>query len=219
MPTQLGTLAAQATLRIDQLLMSLFIGREQLGYYVIAVAFGAVVQPIFSALATVALPRVLQAASLEAGGLQSARFIKIGFALAVPVIAVGVPTMPWVLPLIFGTRYVPSVLPAQVLLAAGVFQGQNALCANCLRGLGAPGRPTVAETVGLLVTAGLLAVLLPTMGILGAALASLLAYATVTVVELRFVSVHSGLSLTALARAPCLPAAPVAAAAIPEERS
>jgi Na+-driven multidrug efflux pump len=68
-----------------------------------------------------------------------------------------------------------------------------------LRGLGELGSVLVAEMCGLAVTAISLALLLKPMGIMGAAIASILGYATTFVVALYCGTRATGLSLTTLA--------------------
>ena len=100
--------------------------------------------------------------------------------------------MPWFVPLVFGASYQPAVRPAQLLMFAGLFQGANTILGSSLRGLGHPGLPALAELTGMIVTAGLLWLLLPTWRILGAAYASLIAYAVVSVVLAVFAFAFGG---------------------------
>jgi O-antigen/teichoic acid export membrane protein len=77
--------------------------------------------------------------------------------------------------------------------AAGVL-GLNLVLQEGLRGLGRPYAVLQAELAGLAVTAVALVALLYPMGILGAAIASLLGYSTVTVVLLLGARRYAGMS-------------------------
>lgn len=185
--TYLSSLAAQMNLRLDQLLMSSLVPMAQLGFYVIAVSFSSLLMPLFSALAIVTIPRVTQAPNLKAGGLQIVHSLQLGFGVGLPVMVLGIFTASWLIPLIFGGQYISSVLLGQVLLIAVISQGSNIVLGNGLRGLGHPGKTAISEGVGLVVTIVLLACMLPRLGALGAALASLIAYSFVMCIQIFFV--------------------------------
>ncbi len=179
MKTFFSSVAGQVSLRIDQLLMSIFLNPVQLGNYVVAVALSAVPGPLFSSLGIVALPRITQAPDRQAAGKEALRLVLFGLLAGGAASILGVIAVPRVLPLVFGAAYSASVLSAQVLLVATLFQGLNLIQGNSLRALGYPGRPAVAEGIGMVISLVLLALLLPRMGILGAAVASLAAYAMI----------------------------------------
>jgi O-antigen/teichoic acid export membrane protein len=185
--TYLSSLAAQANLRMDQLLMSSWLVLDQLGWYVVAVSFASMISPLFNALAVVTLPRVTRAADLKAGGRQIARHVQLAMALGLPTMGVVIIAAPQLLPLFFGDRYLPSVPLARILVVGAVFQGANVILGNGLRGLGLPGKTALSEGAGLVVTIVLLVSLLPAYGALGAACASLSACSLVAVIQLSFI--------------------------------
>jgi len=84
----------------------------------------------------------------------------------------------WLIPLIFGARFAPSVpviwwiLPGTVALAVA-----KVMCSD-LMARGTPQYATIFAFVSLIITVSLDLVLIPRMGIQGAALASSLAYLT-----------------------------------------
>lgn len=188
-----SALAAQTSLRLDQLLMSILGLATQLGFYVVAVAVASFTGPFFTALAILALHRVTTSPSSADAAAEIRRVLQVGLFLGVPLILVGVLAVWPLLPVIFGTPYTPARLPAQILLLASLFQGANAILGNCLRGLNLPGRPAAAEGAGSVVTIVLLVWLLPRYGAVGAAAVSLVAYAVVALLELRFLQREGGL--------------------------
>jgi len=183
-----GGLAAQATLRLDQMLMSAMGLVAPLGIYAVAVAVASGVGPVFAALAVVVLHRATRAAKDETPAREIGRVLELALLVGLPVVFAGIALAPSVVPFVFGEPYRPSVLPAQVLLVAAFFQGMNAILGNALRAIGRPGRSSIAEGVGCAVTVALLLVLLPRYGALGAATASLAAYALVTLIQFRSVA-------------------------------
>jgi O-antigen/teichoic acid export membrane protein len=183
-----GGLAAQATLRLDQMLMSAMSLVAPLGIYAVAVAVASGVGPVFAALAVVVLHRATRAGADARPHAEIRRILGLSLLVGLPLVAAGVALAPVVVPFVFGEPYRPSVLPAQVLLVAAFFQGMNAILGNALRAIGRPGRSSIGEGVGCAVTVALLLVLLPRYGALGAAAASLAAYALVTLIQFRSVA-------------------------------
>lgn len=174
--TQVASFAAQANLRLDQLVISFVASASDLGRYVVAVAFASMIGPLFSAVATVALADGAQG---KPAGPHALRILKwtalAGLAITLPAIAVAPILLPW----LFGKAFASAVAPARILLAASLPQGLNAVMGNLLRVAGRPGSPTIAECGGLLVTCALLPPFLVRYGLNGAALVSLASYLTV----------------------------------------
>jgi len=197
--TQVASLAAQTNLRADQAIMSIVLQPAQFGLYVVAVSVSGVLSPLMNALTVVILPRTTHAESELAGVLLVARHVKLACLLSIPVIAVAVLLMPWVLPMLFGHAFAPAVLTAQILVVASLFQGLNAMLGNSLRGLGHPSLPALGEGAGMLITVSLLFLLLPGFGIAGAAVASLCAYSFVAIAEFILVARVAGMSSRHLA--------------------
>lgn len=180
--TQAASIAANATLRLDQLLLSLLATSLELGQYAVAVAIAGAPGPLYSAFAALVIPAVSREAKKGRGSRELLRHTRWAFIAGVPIITVGLLVMKPAVTVAFGDAYSPAVLPARILLVAAVFQGVNAILGNGLRTLGNPTAAAIGEGVGLIATVALLAMLLRPYGIVGAAVASLVAYAIVTVV-------------------------------------
>lgn len=167
--------------RMDQLVMGAFLSPHLLGLYAVAVAWSLAVTPVSNAFGQVILPRLAGAQSSEdaaerlcatsriASGINA--LMGLGFLLISPLAVY----------IVFGASFAPAIPATMVLVVAAVCLGMNQFLEEAVRGLGRPGLATVAELCGFAVTAVGLAVLLPRFGILGAALASLLSYATVLI--------------------------------------
>jgi O-antigen/teichoic acid export membrane protein len=189
----ISSVVAQTNLRLDQMIMSAVVPFAELGKYVVAVAMSSTVAPLYTTLAIVALPQVTRHNEAEAGGRESVRYFQLGVLAGVPVMIVAALAMPWLLPLLFGSQYPGAVLPAQILMLATLSQGMNVILGNCLRGLGRPGLPAIAEGIGVVVTVALLWLVLPVLGAVGAALTSLLAYSAAAATQVLFVTRAGGL--------------------------
>jgi O-antigen/teichoic acid export membrane protein len=194
--TYLASLTSQATLRLDQVLLSFLVIPEMLGYYAVAVAMSGAVSPLFNAAAIVILPRTLHSLDAAEGGRATVRTTLMVIALAIPAVLVAIIFCPWLVRLIYGPAFQPATASTRVLFVAGLFQGGNAILGNGLRGLGFPGEPARAELFGMVLTIALLLVLLIPFGILGAALTSLLAYGSVLGIQLLRLCECTGLGVT-----------------------
>jgi len=181
-------------MRLDQLLMGAFVSPHLLGFYVIGVTWSGAVMPLSNALSQVIVPRLsriidpLEAAGEFARASRLAAAVTVGTGIGFALIT------PFAMRVVFGSAFAPAVPAALVLVAAAVFLGVNQFLKEGLRGLGRPGLAAIAEGIGLAVTVPGLFILLPRLGILGAALASLVAYATVFTFLSMVLSRYVGLS-------------------------
>ncbi len=174
----LSSIPIMMNARLDQLVMSVFIAPAQLGYYAIAVVWAGITLPVSSAIANTAFAHVAGATTDRDGHATAIRAFRYGlFAnlIAAGALCIGTPLL---LPMLFGSQFMTSVVPAMLLVAASVFSGMNYIISDSLRGMNRPIAPAIAEGLGLLMTGLCLAILLPILGIVGAALASLLSYIT-----------------------------------------
>jgi O-antigen/teichoic acid export membrane protein len=164
--------------RLDQLVISVVLAPASLGLYVIAVTMSSVAALLGNSLSLVTLPLV----SRLAPGPDRARFVTrlTGLTFGVSALA-ALPLIvmtPYLIDVLFGSRYVPAADAARVLLVAGAVFGTSRVLAAVLKGTGHPGQSAIGEAAGLAVTVGALAALLPAFGLVGAAVASLAAYVT-----------------------------------------
>jgi O-antigen/teichoic acid export membrane protein len=187
-------------LRIDQMVIAAFLKPRDLGLYVAAVAWSNAFDPAISALSIWFFPKI--AGIHDTGDRHSlfARGLRMGIVLSVGLAVVLIVLTPLAFPFIFGPAYRVATKCAVVLVVAAMISGMNNLIEEGLRGLGKPGSALTAELTGLLVTAIALALLLKPIGILGAAIASILGYATTFMVAVYRSSRATGLPLTTLAR-------------------
>ncbi len=181
LPLFLSTLPQYLTLRVDQLLMAAVLPAQVLGVYVVAVTWAGGTEILSSAIGAVLFPAL---AGLNHPGEQKVLVLRaLRFGVAVSLLggaAMAVLARP-LLPLLFGKPFARAVTIAWVLLLAGAFSSYNALSEQALKGLGCTKVVLWAELVGLSVTLVALAVLLKPFQAMGAALASLAAYGTVSV--------------------------------------
>lgn len=197
--TQLASLAAQTNLRVDQLFMSILVPSAELGLYVAAVALSSITGPLYAGVNVALTPRVIRAADEREGALTGLRAVALAVLLGTAAAGVLAGAASWLIWRLFGSRFTDAAWIARILLLASVFQGSNLLLGSTLRGLNRPGAPARAEGIGAVLTIGLLVALLPKHGAMGAAVASLVSYATVAVAEFVMVVRTGGMSAARVA--------------------
>lgn len=175
--SHLATASGLLNQRADQLVILLFLPPVALGTYVVAVAISSLPALAGGAIALVVFPRVarLQAGAdrnfLACRAVQLTLFASTAFA----VLLIG--TVPWLVGLLVGSAYADAVNITRVLLVASVFLSMNSTLTALLKAVGQPLQAGWGGSLALLVTIFGLTLLVPSYGIMGAALVSLAAYA------------------------------------------
>ena len=180
---QAGGIPQTANLRMDQALLAAWFPPVQLGLYVAAVSAAGVGDVLTTAVRTVATPSIAQqGAAAGVLTLQATfrKYVAVSVAGTLALAAV----LPFAIPFVYGRAFSGAVAPALVLLAAGLCLGAKSVLAGGAQALGDPWLASRSEILGAVVTVCCLPVLLPRFGIMGAAFATLAAYATQLVVVL-----------------------------------
>lgn len=179
-PLGLSGAATALNQRLDALLLAALLGASATGIYGAAVKLSEPFRMVGSALYHVIAPALVQAAS--AGNFQVTRQAARDFALLLSAITGLAATVlaalaPWVIPGLFGqeftaaARLVPVLVLAEVGLLVGLISTSIALALDRRRSLAW----SAGAAAGLNAVANLL--LIPRLGVLGAAVASLGSYA------------------------------------------
>lgn len=187
-------------LRMDQMLLAALVAPRDLGLYVAAVAWATGMNAAVNALNDVFFPKVASISEQADRHSLFARGLRMGASLSLFVGVIWAIATPFAIPFIFGQSFRPAVACALVLVPASIVSGMNTLMEGGLRGLGRPKAALVAELSGLVVTIISLALMLRPLGILGAAVASLLGYSATFAVGIYQGARATGFSLATLAR-------------------
>jgi len=174
----IGSITSFANQRLDQLLMSILLPPVALGLYVVAVTVAAVTHLGVSTIAMVAFPHLANIKCRATQIRQLIGYLKVGFLLTVASGVLIWLCAPWVVSFFFGKAFTAAVGPSRILTIAGVLLGCNTLLSAGFKAFGMPLTSSHAELVGLVVTVIALAALLKPYQLLGAAWASLIAYAS-----------------------------------------
>jgi O-antigen/teichoic acid export membrane protein len=192
--TQATNLTNYFNQRIDQLILSLFVPPQQLGFYAVAVTLS---------LAVTVFPQAAGIVTFSKGSSQHSEGAKatIGTSFRASLIWLLVccgalyAFAPLLIRLVFGAAFDGSILACRILLPGAVMIGLNQVLYNGASALGRPGLPSCAEGIGMAVTAVGLYLLVPRYGYIGAAIVSSIAYSVSFLVMLILAHSLLGLSL------------------------
>jgi len=197
-PCVMTSLPQMLNLRLDQMLMAALLPPRELGLYVVAVAWSGAVSPILTAVGAVMLPTVAAAADREHAVRRFGAGTRATSLMACLTSAAVAASAPLAIVFLFGAAYRGAIPSALVLAPAAGVLGVNFTLQEGLRGLGRPYLVLRAEVLGLVVTGIALAAMLPTLGIFGAALASMGGYVAVMVLLLAGARSATGVSAATL---------------------
>jgi O-antigen/teichoic acid export membrane protein len=176
LPGVLSSVPQLLNLRVDQLFLLRYVSREQLGFYVAAVAWASVTAPVLAALGSILFPRLAGELDDERRAAMLARGIRYAVLLCLGLGTVVLLATPLGMRVLFGDDFAAGVPAGAILVVAGCILALNGVVEEGLRGLGRPKEVLYAECGGLAVTTVMLLALMRPFGITGAAIASLGGY-------------------------------------------
>lgn len=199
--SNLSSVTSYVNQRSDQLLLSLFVGPNDLGLYVVAVALATAVSFFPQAAGVVTLATGSNLASDEAR-----RVIIRSFQVTLAALSAGCGLLfvlcPWLINFAYGASFAPAVTACKILLPGSVALGLNQVLYDGARALDQPLLPSYSEGISTAVTFGALLLFLPRFGFVGAAMASTLAYSTGLLITLHFARTRLQVSVRELFRIP-----------------
>jgi O-antigen/teichoic acid export membrane protein/GT2 family glycosyltransferase len=184
-----GSMASVVTLRLDLVVLAPLVSSEDLGLYVFAFGLTELWSGVIRAGVTVALPEAVRTGDLHSVAHLTRVLVLASVVVVVSAILVG----PTVVEVLYGPGYDRTAELLPVLLAGASLFALEGLPATALLADGRPGRRSVGQVVGGLLTVVGLLVAAPRYGIGGAAVVSVVAYVTAAVVTLAQVSRRSSL--------------------------
>src|SRR5262249_20154481 len=161
--------------RLDTILLSLFVGVTSVGYYSVATTMSEVTWQLPVVMSTVLFPTTA-ALSSSSGARVTARVCRrllLILIICLVILFVGAPTF---LDALFGSAFLPALIPLWLLLPGAVGLALYKTLYSYLLGNGRPGVGIVSAGSALVVTVTLDLLLIPIYGINGAALTSSIAY-------------------------------------------
>lgn len=172
-------------LYLDQIIVGVAFGHHALGLYAVAVSVTISLSMLAAPFINTAQP-VVQQAAREARIKTSARLLAASLGVVVPPAVCLTAASPFLVPWLYGHAYSHAVVLAQILFLATALDVVNATVHGILLGLDRPSASSRATTAGFGANVLCWLVLLPTLGVTGAALTSVVAYGVVTFLMARF---------------------------------
>ncbi len=179
-----GGIADFTTLRLDQLMLGAMASNVAIGLYVIAVRLSEMTTLAADAIADALMPEVASSKTANRADLLCARSLRLAIYMHLLLLPPLWLAAPLILRILFGQSFVPATGAFRWLLVAAGVWSCGSIVINGLRGFGYPGLSTLARFAAAVVTGIGLVVLLPRMGITGAAIASLIGYSVMLIVAL-----------------------------------
>jgi O-antigen/teichoic acid export membrane protein len=179
---QAGMVTGIANQNLDQMVMAAWLPPVDLGLYVAAVSAATLPQVFSQAVQMVSTPGIMREASPAARVLVLQRIFQRYWLLSGLIVCLVAAVLPLAIPLVFGPAFKGAIGPAEILLLGTFLIGAKEVLASGANALGDPWLSSKAQIWAVSVTVILLYLLLPALGIWGAAIASAAAYGTQLIV-------------------------------------
>ena len=182
LPSVTSAIPQALNLRLDQMIMAAILAPALLGYYTVAVTWSSGLSPFLLGIAVVAFPTIASKKSRLDQVDSLASSTRIAAFMAILLIILLLLITPFGILLLFGDEFARSIPVAMVLVIASGISGFSMVLVEGLRGLGLPQKVIIGQISGLAFTIFALVLLLPALGIIGAAIASIIGYSVTTLI-------------------------------------
>lgn len=179
-----GSLADFTTMRLDQLLLGGMASSAAIGLYFVAVRISEITTVLGTSVAEALMPEVAASKQSDRAELLLAKSFRLTLYTLLLVLVPFWFATPFILRYAYGAAFLAATETLRILLIAAVVLAASGVVVSGLNGFGHPGLSTIARISSAIVTVISLLILLPRMGIVGAALASLLGYSATLIVAL-----------------------------------
>lgn len=176
---EVGSVLLLLNLRLDFLIVEAVAGPAALGIYAVASKYAELLRVPSDAALWVLYPHFARDHAANSATPPRLMMRRVGTAVgagAVPLVLLA----PLVVPFLYGSAFAAAVVPACILLIGLAGEGLSAVAVGYLYGHGRPGLASAATAAGVVVTVVLDVLLIPSLGIVGAAIASTAAYLSST---------------------------------------
>jgi O-antigen/teichoic acid export membrane protein len=167
----LGSIYPVETFRVDQAVVGLLLSPAALGIYVVALAFTNLPRFIAQSVGMVAYPHIAGAADRQSARRSMWRLFGLVVGLSIGVVILLEAAVGFLVPLFFGSAFSNAVVPARIMLVGVVFLAGRRLLTEALKGTGFPIAGTVSEIASWAWLVPALALLIPSRGLEGVAIA------------------------------------------------
>jgi O-antigen/teichoic acid export membrane protein len=172
----IGSAADTVAGRFDQALLVAMVPSADLGLYAVAVTAAGVSGPLASSLGLALFPELRLERSVEAQRRRTGRALLAVLLTSTVVAAALAMAGPWLLALLFGNSFADAATPLRLLLLGQVANDATGPLTARLLAAGRPGAASQASAAACVVTVIGLALLVPRLGINGAAITTTVSY-------------------------------------------
>lgn len=171
--------------RLDLFLVNLFLGPAGVGIYTVSVAMGEMLWYLPNAVSFVIFPKAANSSHAAMNRFTPRVFRATLGLTALGAIALAIVGRPFI-NIVYTSAFSSAYGPMLALLPGIVLLGGGKVLTNEIAGRGYPQYNSIASGVSLLATVALDLLLIPRYGVLGASLASTLAYSTIFLLALYY---------------------------------
>ncbi|MFQ5599001.1 MAG: polysaccharide biosynthesis C-terminal domain-containing protein [Candidatus Krumholzibacteriia bacterium] len=170
-----GNIFHYLNLRLDIYLLNLFLLPREVGLYVVAVSVAQVLSYLPQTFGMLLFPRTMKSAQQE-GERFTARLVRMNLWIMLVGGAGLALVTPWLVPAVYGAEFHDSLPALYVLLPAIIAMGYSVILGGFFFGRGRPLLVSISSGIALVTNIALNVILIPRLGIVGAAAASFLSY-------------------------------------------
>jgi len=183
-PLMISSIGGIIIVYTDTLVLTFFRSMEEVGIYNVVVPTAMILQFFATSIATVIFPMVAELWAKKkqdylGSGLKM--IYTYSFMIMIPAVFIAFSFSKTILRLMFGENYIGGAVTMQILLVGIIFLGLHSITSTILNGIGKPVISTRILLEGALINLALNLLLIPFLGMIGAAITSLIAYAYVAV--------------------------------------
>lgn len=189
----LGMISVFLLFRSDVFILNALVSRTEVGLYSLAVTLAELLFLLTDSIAQVLLPRQVSG-SMEESAKVTAKAVRTNFIVAVVSVAGIVATCPIVIPLLFGKDFTGSIRGLIALSVGVIALGTIRPASGYLIRLNRPLLIAMVSIGALAVNVALNLALIPTLGIVGAGMASSIAYTLLATFQVAWFLTASGIS-------------------------
>jgi stage V sporulation protein B len=174
---------------IDTIVITFFLSTSEVGFYQAAFSTSQLLWVLSGTATVVLFPMVAELwAKNDRATLSKiiGLLIKFSFILVIPAVLVFAAFPEVIIRMLFGSEFLPAAVPLQILALSSLFYPIFAITTNSIVGIGKPG--INMKIVALTATLNLILniILVPYIGITGAATATAMSYLIGTIIALRY---------------------------------
>ena len=179
-----GVLTEFVNWRLDLMMLVGVASSSSVGLYAVALRLADITSTLASSVGDALMPEVAAAEKAEKATRAITRSLRLTLAAHLLILMPLWIAAPYILRFAYGVDFLPVTNVLRLLMIASVVWSAGAICISGLNGLGHPGLSAIARIAAALVMVVALRTWLPSRGIQGAALSSIVGYATMFLVAL-----------------------------------